>query len=168
MESIRNNYIKRLDPYNVKRFEKSLEFLTFNAANFFYAIQTGDTVKEAHTALVIRNRDGTGTLVDRTKGVVFELNKDQLRSYWHNSVPFVAQEKKDIYQQDISLTKAISLFKEGKVEDSRVMLEELHKQNPNDNFVLYNLGVAYMALKDVDKARNVLQSLPKNGPWWGQ
>jgi tetratricopeptide (TPR) repeat protein len=64
-------------------------------------------------------------------------------------------EKNDSF--DAELQKAMRRLTDGKLEDARLILEDLAYQSPIDPNVLYNLGMVYSDLGDIDMAIETLK-----------
>ena len=52
--------------------------------------------------------------------------------------------------------EAVKLFNEGKIKDSKIIIESELKKNPKDNNNHYLLGLIYLKLNDTDNALNSL------------
>ena len=70
--------------------------------------------------------------------------------------------KKDEYIEE--LERSIRLLSEGKLVDARFILEDMAFRSPKDQNVLYNLGMCYSDLGDLDIAIETLNRCVKIVP----
>lgn len=78
IEYIRNVYIKNISPEEARRFDGASELLTYSLPDFLYAIQMGETVPEDHVYNFIDMPNGTGLLVDLSKGFARHATKSEV------------------------------------------------------------------------------------------
>ena len=58
------------------------------------------------------------------------------------------------------LNYALMLIKANKLDGAKDLLEELHKSDPQDKDILYNLGMCYTELDFLQKAkREIIETL---------
>ncbi len=78
------------------------------------------------------------------------------------TVEWVPEQKDEHIEAD--LERSIRLLSDGKLEEARFILEDLAFQSPNDPNVLYNLGMCYSDLGDLDVAIDTLNRCVKLVP----
>jgi hypothetical protein len=81
LASIRDGYSSPLAPSLRTVFERSTELLTTRWAEFVYAVQMGETVREDHVYNLVGLRDGSGFVEDMRKGFVRELVESEVEQY---------------------------------------------------------------------------------------
>jgi hypothetical protein len=78
IDYIRNGYIKKISPEEARRFNGAAELLTYSLPDFLYAMQMGETVPEDHVYNFVPMPDGTGLLVDMSKGFARHASKSEV------------------------------------------------------------------------------------------
>ena len=82
---IREEYLRRISPELARVFNEAAELIAHSWNEFVYAIQMGETVWEDHVLNLITLSDGSGLLVDFTKGFVHGLTPAELQVYLRNA-----------------------------------------------------------------------------------
>lgn len=83
---------------------------------------------------------------ESAKNIAIDVQNDVITIEW---IP----EGEDIESE---LERSIRLLSDGKLEEARFILEDLAFQSPQDPNVLYNLGMCYSDLNDLDIAMDTL------------
>ena len=73
IEHLRGEYREHLTDEEAVRFDSASELLTYSLPEFLQAMQTGETLNEDHVCNLIAVPDGTGLLVDLSKGFAREV-----------------------------------------------------------------------------------------------
>jgi hypothetical protein len=79
IQSIRERYLDSLDTSEQHEFESCPELIANSREQFLYAIHMGETVYEDHVYNLITNEDGTGMIMDVTKGFFRELSVAEMQ-----------------------------------------------------------------------------------------
>lgn len=159
ISALREQYLRRLGGVEAERFQAATEESTYSFTDFLWAIQIGTTAKEEHVYNVVRLGDGSGLIVDATKGVIIALTPTEmvgLGEEAHDLATVLAAQKNEGAESGPTLGEAMEAFAAGRYERSRDMLEELHKRYPRDQVIRRNLATAYVTLGDKESARRVL------------
>lgn len=158
ISALRERYIDRISDEEAAKFEAASEEFTYSALEFLAAIQMGTTVKEEHVSVLVRFHDGSGVIVDPTKGATIGLTRTEMKNQWavDRAVDLDTALKGEGIGGGPLLKDAMEAFAAGQYERSRDILEELHKKYPGDEVVRKNLAVAYVTLGDKESARRVL------------
>jgi hypothetical protein len=158
LTNIRQTYIERISAEEAAKFEQANEEFTYSAAEFLVAIQMGTTVKEQHVFNITRFPDGSGCIVDTTKGVIIGLTRREMESRWVESRAGRIEVAPDDPGSEggAGMKEAMAAFASGQYERSRDILEALHQKFPGDEAVRKNLAAAYVTLGDKESARRVL------------
>jgi hypothetical protein len=80
IQYMRDGYIKKISSEEARRFDGAAELLTYSLPDFLYAIQMGETVPEDHVYNFVSMPDGTGLLVDMSKGFARHVTKSEVES----------------------------------------------------------------------------------------
>lgn len=75
---LRDEYRKHLTAEEAQRFDSASELLTYSLPEFLMAMQTGETLDEDHIYNLIRFPDGTGLLVDLSKGFARDITTSEM------------------------------------------------------------------------------------------
>src|SRR5262249_19276927 len=86
IRAIRERYLKGLDVSQQREFEASSELITDSREQFLYALQMGETVYEDHVYNLITQEDGSGMIVDTTKGFFRELSVKEMQQRRHMGI----------------------------------------------------------------------------------
>jgi hypothetical protein len=158
LSAIRERYLARISADEVVKFEAANEEVTYSAAEFLIAIQMGTTVKEEHVYNVVRLINGSGLIMDPTKGVIIELTPAEMRDHWRSAGPMTTNTaaKEEDARGGPLMKDAMDAFDARDYERSRDILEKLHQTHPDDQVVRKNLAVVYVALGDKESARRVV------------
>ena len=154
---MRQKYIDRVGAEEAAKFNSANEELTYSAAEFLLAIQMGTTVKEQHVALILRMANGSGLILDSTKGATIALTRSEMQGEW------VAAQAVDIEHalQDEGIgggpqvKQAMEAFAAGQYERSRDILQALYERHPQDPVIKKNLAAAFYSLGDIESAQRV-------------
>lgn len=93
---------------------------------------------------------------ESAKNIAIEVQNDIITIEW------IPEEKDENIEDEFE--KSIHLLSDGKLEDARFILEDLAFQSPRDPNVLYNLGMCYSDLNDLDIALDTLNRCVKIAP----
>ncbi len=157
ISAIRERYLSRINQQKAEKFNTASEEFTYNVMDFLLAIQMGSTVKEEHVYNIIRFPDGSGVISDPTKGALIGLTRSEMNSRWAESNQYNHSEQTEDAGggAGYSMHQAMEAFASAEYEQSREILEALHKENPNDMAVRKNLAVAYLTLGDKAAAKKI-------------
>ena len=155
--ALRQDYSERVSHEERARFETANEEFTYSAAEFLLAIQMGTTVKEEHVHLVVRLANGSGLIMDKTKGAIIGLTRTEMENQWAaaRTVDIDDALRDEGLGGGVRVKEAMEAFAAGRFERSRDILEELHQRFPEDDVVRKNLAVAYISLGDRASAKHL-------------
>ena len=157
ISNLRQKFIDRVSTDEAARFESANEELTYSVPEFLLAIQMGTTVKEEHVALIVRLADGSGMILDSTKGAIIGLTRSEMQSEWATAQTVDIEDA--LQDEGIGggpgVKQAMEAFAAGQFEESRDMLEVLYNRHPEDPVVRKNLAAAYFRLGDIESAQRV-------------
>lgn len=158
ISTLRERYIDRISAEEAAKFETASEEFTYSAAEFLVAIQMGTTVKEEHVYNIVRFIDGSGVILDQTKGAIISLTRTEMRNQWAaaRAIDLDTAVKNEGIGGGPLMKDAMEAFAAGQYERSRDILEELHKKHLGDEVIRKNLAVAYVTLGDKESAKKVL------------
>lgn len=154
LSAIRDRYMHRVAPTDALAFDRANEEFTHEMAEFLLAVQMGTTAREDHISLVIALHDGSGLIVDPTKGVRVQLTPQELRARCVDTGGGVSPGELANVRV---LEDAVVAYGNGDYELARRLLEQAHAEQPGDDAVRRNLAVVYHALGQEDLARAVLR-----------
>jgi tetratricopeptide (TPR) repeat protein len=115
-----------------------------------FSPEDNDAYKEAVRNYFLKNYS------ESAKNIAVEVHNDIITIEW------IPEEKDDNIEAE--LENSIRLLSDGKLEDARFILEDLAFQSPKDPNVLYNLGMCYSDLNDLDIAVDTLNGCVKIAP----
>lgn len=156
---LREQYIQHSSPEEAVKFNQANEEMTYHMMDFLLAIQMGTTAREEHVCNLVRLADGSGLVLDNTKGAIISLTPIEMESQWSQSrgIDLDSALKDEGLGGDPKVKEAMQAFSAGEYERSREILEALYKQYPNDEVVRKNLAVAYVTLGDKESAKKIMQ-----------
>lgn len=157
---LRSMYLQRVDADEREAFERAPEEFTYSAADFLVAIQMGTTAPEEHVCLLVNFPDGSGQLVDPTKGAIIALTRAEMASRGGQGLDIkqmLARDQTAGADAD-NVTAAMAMYAAKDVAGSRAMLERLHARLPDDRTIRRNLAVACFAMGDKVAARALMGS----------
>ena len=160
LEQLRSQYLQRVDAGERESFERAPEEFTYSAADFLVAIQMGTTAPEEHVCLLVTHTDGSGLLVDPTKGALIALTRAEMASRagpGPGITQMLARDQTGGTGAD-NVAAAMALFAAKDVVNSRAMLERLYARFPDDRTIRRNLAVACFTMGDKDAARALMGS----------
>ena len=130
-------------------------------AEFMNAIHMGTTATEEHVCNVVRLADGSGLLVDRTKGVLMSLTRAELASRWASGLEALGGSGAPAAPDPgpgTTMAAAMKAFEEGDLARAGEVLEALLERQPADDVVRRNLAAVRYAQGDRQAAREILGS----------
>ena len=80
IEYLRSRYVKGLTEEESRRFDAATELLAYSLPDFLYAIQMGETVDESHVYNFVRMPNGTGLVVDLSKGFARGMTTSEVKA----------------------------------------------------------------------------------------
>ncbi|MCP4321783.1 MAG: tetratricopeptide repeat protein [Alteromonadales bacterium] len=162
-----DRYRKQCSEEEATAFDSANEQLTYATSDFLYAIQMGTTAREEHIYSVLELADGSGILMDETKGMLMGLTPSEVAK---QQVINTQQPGGDCVTSTLGITKpvdssdetlasmrdAMDAYKRNEYELAQSILEALLEKSPNDDVLRRNLAVVYFSQGFKDKAKNIL------------
>lgn len=159
IETIRARYLERVDEATASAFGRAREDVTYGTIEFLQAIQMGTTSREEHVANLVGLANGTGLLVDRTKGAMIALTPDEMALFDEGArdIDLPTAVRDEGLGGGPEMEKAMACFGRGEYESSRRILSDLLARHPEDRVVRRNLAAACISLGDKAAARRIME-----------
>ena len=159
IEAIRERYLARVTPAEAQAFEGAREEITYSMIDFLTAIQMGTTAREEHVANLVRFADGSGQLVDNTKGVLIDLTPQEVAERWAEAadVDTAVAVRDEGLGGGAAIKAAMQAYAARDFAAARRILEQYLAAHPEDIVARKNLAVLHVAAGDRDAARRLLR-----------
>ena len=161
LSEIRQSYMERIDQEKAVAFDRANEEFTYSITGFLLAIQMGTTAEEEHVSGLVRFFDGSGMIVDRTKGVMISLTPLEVAERWDvtGGVDLAPAPRDEGIGRGPTMETAMEAFAAKDYDRARQILEKLLVAHPGDNTMRRNLAVVYVTTGDKQAARDVLHGV---------
>ncbi len=164
-QKLKEEYKKLMSREEAESLEQSSEILAFGKQEFYNAVKTGESKQQAHTTILVKQKDGSGLEIDSLNRIMIGIHRNEMTKQFNEEDSEERIPLEAALSRNDRLNEAVALFNSGDTIESKEILEQLYSEEADDVYINYNLAIVLYSTGEAERARQIMNQLNERKQW---